>query len=93
MTNQAAMAGAAAAIARATRASGAIIEVEPEYFSRILQRTESPLVVHAPAGLLGNKHQYLTGYKGMVFFSKSNEPLQLPGGTELIESKKIWVPA
>jgi hypothetical protein len=37
-------------------------------------------------------YQYLTGYKGLVFFTKSPTPLSLPGGVEVITSKQIWIP-
>ena len=59
MTNGAAgAAGAAAAIAEALKAMGAIICVEPQEFLAILERTEKPLVVHSPSGLL-TKYKYL----------------------------------
>ena len=45
-------AGAAvAAIAQAIKASGVIVQVEPEEFLLILGRSESPLVVSAEGGL------------------------------------------
>ena len=45
MTNGAAGGAAAAAIAQAIKASGAIVRVEPEDFEQILRRTDRPLVV------------------------------------------------
>ena len=87
-------AGAAAqVIARAIRASGAIVRVEPEDFLNILARVENPLVVIAEAGWLSKKSQYLTGYKGLAFFTQSPAPLSMPSGAELIAAKKIWIPA
>jgi hypothetical protein len=35
---------------------------------------------------------YLTSYKGLAFFTKSPEPLILPGGSEVIQAQKIWIP-
>jgi hypothetical protein len=81
-----------AAIARAIKASGAIVKVEPEYFLKILSKVKEPLVVMARGGFIKTNYQYLTGYKGLVFFAKSPTPLMLPGGVELIASKQIWIP-
>lgn len=85
-------AAAAAAIAQAIGASGVIVRVEPDDFLAILQRQEEPLVVHATGGFLSTNYQYLTSYKGLAFFSKSNMPMSLPAGTELVYAKKIWIP-
>lgn len=85
-------AGAAAAIANAVKASGAIVKVEPEDFLKILERCESPLVVTAEGGFLSSAHQYLSGYRGLVFYCKSSEALRLPGTVEIIRAKRIWIP-
>ncbi len=83
---------AAAAIAQAIKASGAIVRVEPDFFVSILSRAKEPLVVMAKGGFVKRNYQYLTGYKGLVFFTKSPSPLLFPGGVELIVSKQIWIP-
>jgi hypothetical protein len=85
-------AGAAAAIAQAIRASGAIVRVEPRDFLRILEQQEEPLVVHAAGGFFNTSYQYLTSYKGLAFFTKSDTPINLPRDTELVQAKKIWIP-
>jgi len=87
-----AAAARAAAIAQAIKASGAIVTVEPNEFSKILAKTEEPLVIMAIGGWRKHNYQYLTAYKGIVFFTKSEVELPLHLGTELISSKKIWVP-
>jgi len=93
MTNGAAgAAAAAAAIAQATKASGAIVRVEPTDFMTILSRTEKPLVVMAQGGIVTRNHQYLTSYKGFVFFTKSDSPLQFSSKVEIVAAKKIWIP-
>lgn len=93
MTNGAAGAAAhAAAIAQATKASGAIVRVEPSDFMKILSRTDKPLVVMAQGGLVAKNHQYLTSYKGLVFFTKSHNPLQFSSKAEIVAAKKIWIP-
>jgi hypothetical protein len=85
-------AAAAAAIARAIKASGVIVHVEPDDFIGILKRQPGALVVHATGGLFSTSYQYLTSYKGLAFFTKAPAPLELPTGTELVQAKKIWVP-
>lgn len=85
-------AAAAAAIAQATKASGVIVRVEPADFLRILGRQEAPLVVHAQGGFLSVNHQYLTSYKGLAFFTKAPDPLDLPARAELVQASKIWIP-
>ena len=85
-------AAAAAAIAQAIKASGVIVRVEPIDFLSILGQQEVLLVVHATGGFLSIKHHYLTSYKGLAFFTKSDAPIDLPEGTELVRAKKIWIP-
>ena len=86
-------AGAAyAAIAQAIKASGAIVSVEPNDFEAILSRADSPLIVCATGGLFSTKHQYLTSYKGLAFFTKSTIPLSLKSSAEIVEAKRIWIP-
>ena len=88
----AAATAAAAAIAQAIKASGAIVSVEADNFMAILSKAEKPAVVVAIRGFRKKKYQYLSGYKGLVFYTKSNIPLQLTSDTELIVAKKIWIP-
>jgi hypothetical protein len=85
-------AAAYAAIAQAIKASGVIIRVKPEDFVKILEKTRDPLVVVARGGFIKSNHQYLTGYKGLAFFTKSDRPLSLPGGAEVVTAKQIWIP-
>lgn len=86
-------AAAAAAIANATKASGVLVRVEPEDFQAILERQDEPLVVEARGGFMsGGKHQYLTTYKGLAFFTKSDEPVPLPGTAQRVRANKIWIP-
>ncbi len=85
-------AAAAAAVAQAIKASGAIVRVEPEDFLRILRRQQEPLVVHATGGFFSTSYLYLSSYKGLAFFTKSSAPLTLPSGCEVIQAQKIWIP-
>jgi hypothetical protein len=85
--------GAAAAIANAIKASGSIVRVEPQIFAELLRKVERPLIVYAQGGLFSGKHQYLTSYKGLTFFAKSSQQIDLPRGVEVIVAKKIWTPS
>jgi hypothetical protein len=87
-------AGAAAAIANAIKASGVIVRVDEENFLSILHRSETPIVVVAgkPKGFWGGGYKYLTSYRGLAFFAKSTEPINLPGEAEVIHAKSIWIP-
>lgn len=87
-----AAAAAAAAIANAVKATGAIIRVTPEEFSRILARIEQPVIVQGKGGFLYRKFQYMTNYKGFFFFTMADHAVQLPYKAELIAASNIWIP-
>ena len=88
----AAVTARAAAIARAIKASGAIVRVSPQDFQAILAKMSRPLVVMSEGGFLKKNYQYLTAYKGLIFFTKSANVLSLPGDIELVAASKIWIP-
>ncbi len=90
----AAAAAAAAAIANAIKASGAIIEVEPDTFMKILsrERDNRPLVIFARGGLIKANYHYLTAHRGFIFSTKSGDGLMLPGNVDIISAKKVWIP-
>lgn len=88
----AAGAGAAAAIARAVKASGAIVRVEPREFQNILERHQEPLVILAQGGLFSTVYKYLTSYKGLIFYTQSSRSLDLPSRAEIVRSDRIWIP-
>ncbi len=52
----------AAAIVKATEASGVIVRVDERSFRDILERNPDGLVVHASGGFLTKHHRYLTSY-------------------------------
>jgi hypothetical protein len=85
-------AAAAAAIAKAIKASGVVVQVDPNAFQTILRKVEKPLVIYAEGGFFSTKHQYLVSHKGLAFFTKSSEPISLPPGVETIIAAKIWIP-
>jgi hypothetical protein len=87
-----AVAGAVAAIAKAIKASGVLIRVEPEEFAKLMNRAKDPLIVVAEGGIFGKNYKYLMSYKGLTFFTKSGAPLPLPAGAELVNAGGIWIP-
>jgi hypothetical protein len=83
---------AAAAIAKAIRASGVVVRVEPAELAKLLARGEDPLVVYAPPrGLFAKRHSYLLAYRGLAFHAVSAQPLDL-GGAEVVLARSIWAP-
>lgn len=81
-----------AAMAQAIKASGVIVKVGTEDFLKILKKSRDPLVVTAKGGWMKSNYQYLTGYKGLAFFTKSDTPLHLPSDAEVVVSGQIWMP-
>jgi len=86
-------AAAAAAIANATKASGAIVRIDPADFRKIVDRSDSPLVVRAEGGFPSKDYRYLTSYKGLIFYTKSSSELMFGGDVEIILAKNIWIPS
>jgi len=87
-----AAAAAAAAIAQAIKASGVLVSLAPEEFSKILRRIENPLVVSAQGGVFTKNYQYLVSYRGLAFFTKSPAPVDLPASCEVVSAKSIFIP-
>lgn len=86
-------AGAAgAAIAKAKKAAGVIVRLEPKEFVKLLGRMKDPLIVIAEGGFLRANFQYLVGYKGLVFFTKSSDALALPADAEIVNARSFWMP-
>jgi hypothetical protein len=86
-------AAAAAAIAQAIKASGAIVRMDPDDFAQIVHRAEEPVVVMATSKIFGRtSYKYLTSYKGLAFYTKSSSQLPLGIRAELVYAKQIWIP-
>ena len=85
-------AAVAAAIAQAIKASGIVIRLNPEEFRKVMIRMQDPLVVIAEGGIFTANYQYLTSYKGLAFYTKSDTPMELPAGAEVVRSERIWIP-
>jgi hypothetical protein len=91
----AAAAAAAAYIAQATKASGAVVRLEPQEFMRIVAKMKAPLIVVslAKGGLFSRNNEYLTNYKGIFFYAKTGTALNLPGDAELVRARGFWMPS
>jgi hypothetical protein len=85
-------AAAAAALAEAVKASGAIIKMSPDDFNKILAKAEKPLVVISRSGWKKKNYNYLTSYRGLIFYTKTSTALMLPGDADIIAAQKIWIP-
>jgi hypothetical protein len=85
-------AAAAAAVAKAIKASGAIVRLQPDEFQKLLDQNAQGLVVHALGGLFSPRHRYLMGYKGLAFYTSAREPMPLPSTCQVVEAKRIWIP-
>jgi hypothetical protein len=81
------------AIANAIKAFGVVVTVTNRDFMTILERSEKPLVVMSNKRFFSPNYKYITSYKGLAFYTKSDEMLRLPGEAELVLSQKIRLPA
>jgi hypothetical protein len=88
----AAAGAAAAAVIQAIKSAGAVVRIEPRDFSRLVERQDAPLVVHAPPTMFHRSHRYMCSHKGLCFYAKSPQALTLPGKTELVRASRFWLP-
>ena len=89
-----AAAAAAAAIAEAIKASGTLVRLAPHEWWKVVERQEAPLVIvrHRTGIIFGERHEYLTSYRGFAFYTTSSQPIALPAAAEVVEAKSIWMP-
>ena len=81
-----------AAIANAIKATGVVVRLEPSEWLSILKRNDNAVVVVAQGGMFKKSFKYLTSYRGLAFFTKSDQALILPGRAEVITAKSISLP-
>ena len=81
------------AVIQASLAHGAMVGIEPHQFRDLLGRAESPLVVFAEQGWLRTVYVYLTNYKGIFFYTRSDNELFFPPEIELVKARRIAIPA
>ena len=85
-------AAAHAAMIQAVKASGTLIRIEPSEFEKLVNKSESLLVITAPGGFFTKHTRYLTSYKGLTFYTQSAAPLSLPFKAEVVAARTIWMP-
>jgi hypothetical protein len=85
-------AAAAAAVMQAIKASGAIVNMAPGEFQRLLEQNSQGVVVHSQGKFFSRKHKYLMAYRGLFFYTASREPLTVPRAVQVVEAKRIWIP-
>lgn len=85
-------AAAAAVVIQAIRASGVLVRVEPDEFLKIVGRIETPLVITAQGWFFRTSYAYMTSYKGLAFYARSQVPLRLPRDAELVAARRFWMP-
>lgn len=81
-----------AMIANAIKACGTIIRVDPKEFHRIIEKQNNPLIVRAKGGIFSTHYKYLTSYKGMAFYCKTEEKIRITQECEFINAEKIAIP-
>lgn len=92
MSNGGAAAAHAARI-NAIKASGVLVQVDSQEFSTVLGMAQKPLVVYTEKSFWSRNYKYLTSVKGLAFFTKSPERLNLPGDAEIIKCESIYIPS
>jgi hypothetical protein len=76
----------------ANRVTGLLVKLEPEEFSKLLDRAKDLLVVMVESGVFSTHYDYLTSYKGLPFYTRSKDPLKLPAGAEVVNASSILLP-
>jgi hypothetical protein len=80
---------AAQMVTQAGRSSGLLVRLSPEEFSRLVSRTSDQLVVVVE----GDSHyHYLTSHKGVPFYTRSQNRLQLPPNAEVVIAEGMSLP-
>ena len=88
----AANAAVVAAISNAVKACGALIKIEPEAFESLLTIIDDPLVVASEGGFFTKHMKYLVSYRGLIFHTKSKEPLPFDKSVLILPAKKMSIP-
>jgi hypothetical protein len=76
----------------ASAATSVVVRLESSMFLTLLSRAKGVLVVMCEAGIFRTKYQYLTSYKGLMFFTESEERLDLPRHVETLRAESISAP-
>lgn len=82
----------AVAVFNAIKATGAIVQVDPDTLTQLVGSTDGPLVITARGGFMNRRFKYVTHYRGFLVYTSSPDPLPL-GNAEFVAAKRIWVPS
>jgi len=78
--------------ALSARALANHVKVDQQTFETVLEKSENPLVLIAPAGFIRSLYRYVTSYKGIVFYLQTDKALNFNEKVECIYIKKIEMP-
>lgn len=93
MSGAAGAAAAQAAIYEAIKASGAIVKITPNEFSKLISKMDGGLVIEkGDNGFFDSAYKYSTSYKGFIFYCKTRSQISIPSRLEKIKAKSIWTP-
>lgn len=79
-------------VASAKSTIGPFVVCEPIEFQNLLARCETPIIVCAEKGMLTKTFQYLTSYRGLVFYTESGFPIEMPTQAEVVSARQIVMP-
>ncbi len=86
-------AAAQAAIQQAIKASGTLVKIEANDFSRLISKLDDALVIeNVGKGLFNEFYRYCVSYKGFVFYCRTSQAISIPSRLEKINVKRIWLP-
>ena len=83
---------AIAVISNAIKACGSIVTIDGTAFQTLLSVMEEPLVVRAEGGFFTRRYRYITGFRGLTFYTQVKQPLQIPDHVAIINAEKITIP-
>jgi hypothetical protein len=72
--------------------NGVFARISPEDFQNLMSRNEGLMIVASKAGIFGNQFQYLTSYKGLIFYCRCGEKLSISSKHETLYSESVSIP-
>ena len=81
---------AAAVAAQKAYVGGVIIVLSNDEFLKLVRRLsgEEPVIIHGIVGTFSKHHVYVIPHKGVVYVTKSKDPLPVTPG---VEAKKLYL--
>jgi len=74
---------------------GAAALIDPVLFADILSKADARIVVCSmrSSWLTATTYEYLTAYKGLIFYTTSTTPLEVPEHIEILPAAHIFLPS